>query len=399
MKKNRLSTLCSIALLLAVAIYVAYQVFANLTQQLRTVDALEVTVEETLSARGWFIRQQLTVSGGEGEAEYLVEDGEKVSKNQRIAVLFTDETAHQAFDRASQLEDRLEAAEYAYSMLTSGVDSAKMDELIFDSIGSINAQLEQGQAWRVGADYSTLQQLVASRGATEADKEAFEEQIAQLRQELKAVQKEYASGSSSIRARDTGYFVSGLDGYETVLTVGRLDTLTPADLDALRPELTADGVGSLTQDFQWYFAVVLTGEQADRLRSSSRVEVTFPELSAQKLELEVERLETFDDGRAILILRSTRMEALWLTAREQDIDIVLGSYTGLKVPAKALRQQDGQWGVYVLEGSVTSFKPVSWVYSTDSYYLVPCADSASKGLYRYDRIILQGKDLADGQVR
>lgn len=399
MKKNRLSTLCSIALLLAVAIYVAYQVFANLTQQLRTVDALEVTVEETLSARGWFIRQQLTVSGGEGEAEYLVEDGEKVSKNQRIAVLFTDETAHQAFDRASQLEDRLEAAEYAYSMLTSGVDSAKMDELIFDSIGSINAQLEQGQAWRVGADYSTLQQLVASRGATEADKEAFEEQIAQLRQELKAVQKEYASGSSSIRARDTGYFVSGLDGYETVLTVGRLDTLTPADLDALRPELTADGVGSLTQDFQWYFAVVLTGEQADRLRSSSRVEVTFPELSAQKLELEVERLETFDDGRAILILRSTRMEPLWLTAREQDIDIVLGSYTGLKVPAKALRQQDGQWGVYVLEGSVTSFKPVSWVYSTDSYYLVPCADSASKGLYRYDRIILQGKDLADGQVR
>lgn len=399
MKKNRLSTLCSIALLLAVAIYVAYQVFANLTQQLRTVDALEVTVEETLSARGWFIRQQLTVSGGEGEAEYLVEDGEKVSKNQRIAVLFTDETAHQAFDRASQLEDRLEAAEYAYSMLTSGVDSAKMDELIFDSIGSINAQLEQGQAWRVGADYSTLQQLVASRGATEADKEAFEEQIAQLQQELKAVQKEYASGSSSIRARDTGYFVSGLDGYETVLTVDRLDTLTPADLDALRPEPTADGVGSLTQGFQWYFAVVLTGEQADRLRSSSRVEVTFPELSTQKLELEVERLETFDDGRAILILRSTRMEALWLTAREQDIDIVLGSYTGLKVPAKALRQQDGQWGVYVLEGSVTSFKPVSWVYSTDSYYLVPCADSASKGLYRYDRIILQGKDLADGQVR
>ncbi len=398
MKKNRLSTLCSIALLLAVAIYVAYQVFANLTQQLRTADALEVTVEETLSARGWFIRQQLTVSGGEGEAEYLVEDGEKVSKNQRIAVLFTDETAHQAFDRAAQLEDRLEAAEYAYSMLTSGVDSAKMDELIFDSIGSINAQLEQGQAWRVDGDYSTLQQLVASRGATEADKEAFEEQIAQLQQELKAVQKEYASGSSSLRAKDTGYFVSGLDGYETVLTVDRLDTLTPADLDALQPEST-DGVGSLTQGFQWYFAVTLTGEQADRLRGSSSVEVSFPELSTQKLELEVERLETGDDGRAILILRSTRMEALWLTAREQDIDIVLGSYTGLKVPARALRQKDGQWGVYVLEGSVTAFKPVSWVYSTDSYYLVPCADSASKGLYRYDRIILQGKDLEAGQVR
>lgn len=398
MKKNRLSTLCSIALLLAVAIYVAYQVFANLTQQLRTVDALEVTVEETLSARGWFIRQQLPVTGGQGEAEYLVEDGEKVSKNQRIAVLFTDETAHQAFDRAAQLENRLEAAEYAYSMLTSGVDSAKMDELIFDSIRELDARLEQGQAWRLGSDYSTLQQLVVSRGAADADRTAFEEQLAQLKGELRTAQKEYASGSSSIRAKDAGYFVSGLDGYETVLTVDRLDTLTPGELDDLSPE-PAEGVGSLTQGFQWYFAVSLTEAQAERLRGSTQAELYFPELSAQKLTLEVERLETYADGRAILILRSTRMEALWLTARKQDVDIVLGSYTGLKVPSGALRQKDGQWGVYVLESSVTTFKPVSWSYSTDSYYLVPCAQSPSGGLYRYDRMIVQGKDLVDGQVR
>lgn len=398
MKKNRLSTLCSIALLLAVAIYVAYQVFANLTQQLRTVDALEVTVEETLSARGWFIRQQLPVTGGQGEAEYLVEDGEKVSKNQRIAVLFTDETAHQAFDRAAQLENRLEAAEYAYSMLTSGVDSVKMDELIFDSIRELDARLEQGQVWRLGSDYSTLQQLVVSRGAADADRAAFEEQLAQLKGELRTAQKEYASGSSSIRAKDAGYFVSGLDGYETVLTVDRLDTLTPGELDDLSPE-PAEGVGSLTQGFQWYFAVSLTEAQAERLRGSTQAELYFPELSAQKLTLEVERLETYADGRAILILRSTRMEALWLTAREQDVDIVLGSYTGLKVPSGALRQKDGQWGVYVLESSVTTFKPVNWSYSTDSYYLVPCAPSPSGGLYRYDRMIVQGKDLVDGQMR
>lgn len=398
MKKNRLSALCSIALLLAVAIYVAYQVFANLTQQLRTVDALEVTVEETLSARGWFIRQQLPVTGGQGEAEYLVEDGEKISKNQRIAVLFTDETAHQAFDRAAQLENRLEAAEYAYSMLTSGVDSAKMDELIFDSIRELDARLEQGQVWRLGSDYSTLQQLVVSRGAADADRAAFEEQLDRLKDELRTAQKEYASGSSSIRAKDAGYFVSGLDGYETVLTVDRLDTLTPGELDDLSPE-PAEGVGSLTQGFQWYFAVSLTEAQAERLRGSTQAELYFPELSAQKLSLEVERLETYADGRAILILRSTRMEALWLTAREQDVDIVLGSYTGLKVPSGALRQKDGQWGVYVLESSVTTFKPVSWSYGTDSYYLVPCAQSPSGGLYRYDRMIVQGKDLVDGQVR
>lgn len=397
MKRSRVSTLCTIAFLLAVAVYIVYQVVANLTQQIRTVDALEVTVEDKISARGFFIREQIPVPGGSGTAEYLVEDGDKVSKNQRIAVLFDGAEAHRAYDEAYQLEERLAAVKYAYSMITSGVDSLKMDQLIFKDILSINENLEKGEVWRVGGDYSALQQLVVSRGATEADKAAFEQQIKELEGEIANAKKQYASGSSNIRAADSGYFVSGLDGYETVLTVDRLDTLTPDDLTGLQPQ-SGDGVGSLTVDYQWYYAVVLTEEQADRLQQRKSLEVYFPELSTRMLELEVERLETYPDGRAILVLKSKRMESLWLTAREQDIDIVTGTYTGLKVPFKALRQQDGQWGVFVLDGSVASFKPVTWEYSTESYFLAPCASSSKEGLFRYDRVIVQGKDLADNKI-
>jgi len=98
------------------------------------------------------------------------------------------------------------------------------------------------------------------------------------------------------------------------------------------------------------------------------------------------------------VLKSERMEPLWLTAREQDIDIVAGTYTGLKVPSQALRQQEGQWGVFILDGSVASFKPVTWQYGTESYLLVPCAPSAKEGLFRYDRVIVQGKNLADNKI-
>lgn len=397
MKRSRVSTLCTIAFLLAVAVYIAYQVVVNLTQQIRTVDALEVTVEDKISARGYFIREQIIVPGGSGTAEYLVEDGAKVAKNQRIAVLFDGEDAHRAYEEAAQLEERLAAVKYAYSMITSGVDSMKMDQLIFDDILSINKDLANGEVWRVGGDYSALQQLVVSRGATEADKAAFEQQIKQLEGEIAGAKKQYASGSSNIRAADAGYFVSRLDGYETALTVDRLNTLTPDDLGAVQPGADT-GAGSLTVGYRWYYAVVLTEEQAAKLQQRKKLEVYFPELSTRMLELEVERLETYPDGRAILILKSERMEALWLTAREQDIDIVVGRYTGLKVPSQALRQQEGQWGVFVLDGSVASFKPVSWQYSTESYFLVPCAASAKEGLFRYDRVIIQGKDLADNKI-
>ncbi len=397
MKKSKVSVLTTIAFLALVVVYILYQVTANLTQQIRTVDALEVTVEDKLSARGFFIRRQVPVTGGAGTAEYQVEDGAKVSKGQRLAVLFQDESARQAYARAYELESRLEAVEYAYSMITSGVDSAKMDQLIFTDIRSITESLEKGEGYRVGGDYSALQQLVVSRGASQADKSAFEAQIKQLEQEIAEARKQYANGSSSIRAQDSGYFVSGLDGYETLLTVDSLDTLTPDHLQNLQPR-AEEGVGSLTAGFEWYYAVVLTKEQADKIQQRDSLEVYFPELTSKRMELEVYRLETYPDGRAILILRSERMEPLWLTCREQDIDIVAGRYTGLKVPAQALRQQEGQWGVFVLDGSVASFKPVTWTYSTESYFLVPCADGAKNGLYRYDRVITQGKNLADDKV-
>jgi hypothetical protein len=77
MKRSKASTLLTIVFFAAVAVYIFYQVTANLTRQIRTVDALEVTVEDKISARGYFIRQQKVLAGnGSGTAEYLVQDGE-----------------------------------------------------------------------------------------------------------------------------------------------------------------------------------------------------------------------------------------------------------------------------------------------------------------------------------
>jgi hypothetical protein len=271
-----------------------------------------------------------------------------------------------------------------------------MDQLIFGDIAAITDRLAQGDAARVGSDYSALQQLVVSRGATEDDKAAFEEQIDQLKQELAVYQQQYSGGSSSLRAPDAGYFTGGLDGYETVLTVDRLETITPQELLSLEPAAEA-GVGSITTGFRWYYAVVLDKVQADKLQKRDTLEVYFPELSSKSMEVKVNRLETVGE-QSILVLESTRMDAMLLTAREQDIDIVVDTHTGLKVPSQALRQQEGEWGVFVLDGSIASFKPVTWTYSTESYFLVPCAPSAKEGLYRYDRVITQGKNLADNKV-
>ena len=237
---------------------------------------------------------------------------------------------------------------------------------------------------------------MVSRGSTETDTEAFEGQIADLKSQIAALQKQYAGGSGSLRAPASGYFVSGSDGYESVLSPAGLDSLTPETLDSLAPGETGMA-GSITTGFCWYCAIPLSAADAALLQQRERITVHFPQLETETLDMEVHALRTVGE-RAILILKSDRMKARYLTSRVQDVDIVVGEYTGLKVPAQALRQSEGQWGVFVLSGSVAQFKPVTWIYQTESYYLVPCAKSAKEGLYRYDRIITRGRDLEDNKL-
>ncbi|MDD7673127.1 MAG: HlyD family efflux transporter periplasmic adaptor subunit [Clostridia bacterium] len=395
--KRTIRRILAAAAVIGILIYAGSQVAVNLTQQIETADALEVTVQQTVSAQGWFIREQVPVTGsGSGTAEYLVSDGEKVAKGEKLAVFFSDEGSRVAFDQEGALRQQLDALEYAYSMITSGVDSRKMDQLIMEEIRTLSAALAQGNAADTEGDYAALQQLVVSRGSTETDKEAFEGQIADLKSQIAALQKQYAGGSGSLRAPASGYFVSGSDGYESVLSPAGLDSLTPETLDSLAPGETGMA-GSITTGFCWYCAIPLSAADAALLQQRERITVHFPQLETETLDMEVHALRTVGE-RAILILKSDRMKARYLTSRVQDVDIVVGEYTGLKVPAQALRQSEGQWGVFVLSGSVAQFKPVTWIYQTESYYLVPCAKSAKEGLYRYDRIITRGRDLADNKL-
>ena len=116
------------------------------------------------------------------------------------------------------------------------------------------------------------------------------------------------------------------------------------------------------------------------------------------LQVDIYDVRTSDDGQALVIFQSGEMSESYLTTRQADIEIIYNSYEGIMVPKEALRQVDGEWGVYCLVGGITRFKPVEWVYQTDSYYLVEPAASSSNGLVMYDQIITSGKDLEKDKV-
>ena len=387
------------AFLILFALYLCYQLVGNMGASIRTKEALVTTVEETVDAGGIFVRNQILVTGkGGSSARYLVENGERVAKGQQVALFFQTESAAQTFQLCQDLEYQLNALKDTYANLTSGMDSLKMDSMIYDVLQQLAAALDSGQTVGLSKLYASLNQLVISRGNGDGDNTALQAQIKQVEADLKAAKAQLSGGSKAVTAPHAGYFLKSSDGYETRFTVEGLSALTIADVKQATADVDAgSAVGSVLQDFCWYYAAVVDHDTAEALRNRSSISARFPKISDTLVQMSIESIRT-EGNQALVILKSTDMSAKYLSARTENIQLVLHTYTGIQVPRQALRQVDGRWGVYCMDGSLTKFKPVEWVYQTDEYYLVPSAARPSEGLYQYDKMIIGAKNLADGQV-
>lgn len=71
---------------------------------------------------------------------------------------------------------------------------------------------------------------------------------------------------------------------------------------------------------------------------------------------------------ALLVMEGTEFSSEMVSMREQPIEIIIATYTGLKVPKSAVRVQeqtdsDGKTtqipGVFILSGSIQKFKMIN----------------------------------------
>lgn len=396
------SKLAALGLLLVFVVYIGYQVILNLSDRIETLDAVVVTVEDKLQGEGVFFRAQTMLDAASGKnAEYLVENGEKVAKGQAVAMFFDDVESISTYRAYKNAVNEGESLKYAYTHLAGGSDSGKIDSLMFLSMLDLTAELESGLVNAAEQDYADIAQLVIRRDGSKMSEEEYKAAEAALRSEQQSLLKSIKGRASAVSAPVPGYFVRSCDGFESKLSPDTSKEITPKLVhEVLEAEGSAaeDGVGSIITGFSWYFAAVMDAEQAATLRGQEYATIRFPQIGTDTLRVSVLGVQNEQNGEAVVLFKSNQMDPVFLQSRQQTIELVRETYSGIKVPREALRQVDGEWGVYCLVGAISRFKPIEWTYQTESYYLVKPAASASKGLYMYDKIIVKGKDLAVGKV-
>lgn len=386
--------------LAAVVCYFGYAVFDTLYAPLTTVTAMEYEAGTGSYTTGFVVRDETVIRSTYGITALVVSEGEHVSRGQVLATGYRDESAQARQEELEVLEDQLEQLTYASAYSADAADQAVLDAEISTRLTAMSQYLARGDMNSVSDQTAELKGLVLRRMSTDAENDALDQQIEALQTEIEALRADANYDTTVVAASKSGYFSGTVDGYETVLTVSLLESITADQLSALQPtEPPEDAVGRLISGSTWYYVTTVPAEQLAGVQTGDEVPVTFASQFYESIPMTVERLGQETEGQRIIVLSCDRYMQNVTLLRQQSADIVFSSYTGLRVPKEAIRvNEDGKAGVYILEGSNAAWKSVNILHDNGESYVVELDKSSVNNLWPGDEIIVTGRDLYDGKV-
>ena len=386
-------------LLAAIAAYFGYNVVSSLYAPLMTATVTPYEAGAGYYASGFVVREEELLYSQYGTTVLNCAEGAHVAANDTVATGYRSEDAKTRQTRIDELSGQIEQLQYAWSAVSSVYDQAALDADIAGDLAQLSRYLALRDMNSVSDLSPELKGLILRRTGSDSDSGSLQARISTLQAELETLEAQSAGDTSAILAGKAGTFSAAVDGYESVLTPERLKEMTVAEFESVQPDETdANAIGRLVTSATWYYACVVPASELSGVEEGDRATLTFARDYYQPVTMRVARLGGNEAGSRLLVLSSDRALQNVTLLRQQSAEIVFTSYSGLRVPKSAVRVENGQTGVYILEGTLAKWKPITILHDTGESYVAALDTSSTDNLWPGDELIINAKNLYDGKV-
>lgn len=405
--RNRLLKILAAASAVIIAVFFAAEVYSLTTKTYSTQTAYEQTVLETVDAEMFVIRDEtLLESNASGTFVQVADNGERVSRGSTIAAFFTSETAAHNYVKIESLNSQLDVYEAIESQTRlENVDVEKLQNQAKTDFDDILDAVYNN-------DYSNLEELKLSysENASKRQKSLGQSvdcsaKITEITDEISRLQKNVTPGSI-ITAENSGYYVGSSDGFENLITVEEIDSLTADKLNSAlkadKAEISENSIGKIINGYNWYIATVIDSAKAVGMSDGKSIKLVLGDSTDDTVQTTVYSLETVKDNKTLIVFKCNLMNDKLASLRKVSGKVVIDEHTGLKISREAVRfDEEGNAGVYVRRANIVNFRSLNIIYSEESF--VVAADTQDfksdyKHLELYDEVIISGKELSNGMV-
>ena len=408
MKSTSLSTkLITILLLLAVAAYFCVQGYQYATDPETTAIVYRYRSEQSIAVRGYVVRTEQIVDCGETLIELKHSEGERVGAGDTVATVYRSADALKATQELETLRAQAEQLTYARSAANDAETALKLDSDIREQIIAVRAAFESGSYSALDTLGDKLRTTVLKREYAYSGSEDLSARLDELNAQISALSAAVSGGTTRITAPVSGAYSAVADGYESVLTPEALETMTPSALAAVTPQSVSTTVGKLCEGNKWYFAANVNEADAAAFKEGQRLTLRMASGVDFDLPVTVMRVSAAENGKCLIVTESDQYLSYVTLLREQNAELILEEYEGLRIPKNALRvDENGESGVYCRVGRVAYFKPVRIVYQGSDYCLVEPGELSVTAesqialftLRANDEVIISAGELYNGKV-
>lgn len=384
----------------AVVCYFGYYIFSAIYAPLTTAAAIEYEAGSGSYTTGFVVRDESVVQTSYGITTVVVSEGERVSKGQTLATGYRNSGAQDRQSQITALENQLEQLQSAASYSADASGQAVLDSEIESQLIRMNQYIARRDMNSAADRSASLKGLILRRMSSDADNNAMNARISDLKTQLEDLKSQATGDTMVVTAQASGYFSGTVDGYEDVLTMDALQTMTAAQFQNLQPgSVPENALGKLISGSTWYYVTVVPTAQLQDVEIGDDIPVSFASDFYDDLTMTVYRMGEDEHGSRLLVLSCDRYMQDATLLRQQSADVVFSSFKGLRVPKEAVRVNEaGEAGVYILEGSQAAWKHINILHDNGESYVVELDKSSTDNLWPGDEIIVGAKNLYDGKV-
>lgn len=388
-----------------IVIYIAVELYGAFNVSLKTQTALESTVYETVDTQALVVRDEHTVQGNGGAVTVSsVGDCEKVVKGGEIALTFDTQESASAYSQYVDLEDDLRYYSDMESQAVGQVtDVESLDDSIIENINEYIRATAAQDLDSVSSSAAELNDRFTRRQILIGKDIDFSAVMRETEEKMDALNISANQPSGSITADESGVYSVYTDGLEGAFDY---DNIEDVDVDTLNSWMQqaqnsqpAQNAGKLITDFEWYFCAAVDTDSISGLENGDDIEVAVSGTdSVYNCEIVSGAEPELGQEQTVLVLSCDEINSDTVSMRLANIEIRVNSYTGIRMPSAAVHVNNGERGVYALVASVVEWRSAQVLYTDGDYVILSYDPGSENGIKLYDQIIIQGKELHDGEV-
>jgi len=372
------------------------------------------TVEHVATARALLVREEsILTAPAEGVVKPLVSEGSRVAAGTRV-VLVIGEGKETVLQEIRTLEQQIASLQRELMLQGKGQGaSAIFDET--DQEVSILADLIRkdaavGSLAHMEAYASSISVLLERRTTRLMAIDFRDSRLLRLHEEKAEKEEALGLDAGSCVAQRPGTVQFSLDGLETDLFPGLLDTIEPGGIAAFLqmgtrrhlqeiPVAGGEPVARIVEGMYQYLAVLLPGVGPDALSVGTLQEVRLPSEGIVLSPCRVTRSEITQEGLFVVMRTDRHLDRL-AGNRTLDVEMVSSSTTGLQVPLAALTERDrdeGTASLHLVSGGIVKKIRVR-VLDEDRESAVLEPIGSDSGLVAYAMYLMNPGSLEEGEA-